>query len=198
MDYVHGQPLTALAGPEVPQRRRDRVGASLYHLLFRELFEFRVMQTDPNFANYLVDGETADIDLLDFGSTVDFSEVFADRYRRICTAMLADDMDSVRAVAQEIGYLHPDDPPEHVARIIELLLMVCEPLRHRGTYDFGGSDLTARARDAGMDLVFRSGHFRAPPPETIFLHRKLVGSFLLCARIRAHADVRSLVEPFLA
>jgi hypothetical protein len=49
-----------------------------------------------------------------------------------------------------------------------------------------------------MDLVFRSGHFRAPPPETIFLHRKLVGSFLLCARIRAHADVRSLVEPFLA
>jgi hypothetical protein len=33
---------------------------------------------------------------------------------------------------------------------------------------------------------------RAPPPETIFLHRKLVGSFLLLARIGARVDARSL------
>jgi hypothetical protein len=33
---------------------------------------------------------------------------------------------------------------------------------------------------------------RAPPPETIFLHRKLVGSFLLLARIGARVDARLL------
>jgi len=31
----------------------------------------------------------------------------------------------------------------------------------------------------------------------VFLHRKLVGSFLLCARIRARVDMRGLLEPFL-
>jgi len=76
--------------------------------------------------------------------------------------------------------------------------LVGEPLRAAGTYDFGNSDLAARARSAGMDLAFRRGFLRAPPPETIFLHRKLGGTFLLCARIRARVDVRSLVSPHLA
>jgi hypothetical protein len=49
-----------------------------------------------------------------------------------------------------------------------------------------------------MDLVFRSGEFHAPPPETIFLHRKLVGSFLLCARLRSRVEVRGMIEGFLA
>ena len=69
---------------------------------------------------------------------------------------------------------------------------MCEPLRHRGVYDFARTTLAARARDAGLDLAFRHGFLRAPPPETVFLHRKLVGTFLLCGRIRARVDVRAL------
>ena len=61
----------------------------------------------------------------------------------------------------------------------------------------GASDLAARARDAGFDLAFRRGFLRAPPPETIFLHRKLAGTFLLCCRIRARADTHELVLPYL-
>lgn len=41
--------------------------------------------------------------------------------------------------------------------------------------------------------MIRRGLVRAPPPETMFLHRKLVGSFLLLARIGAKVDARSLV-----
>jgi hypothetical protein len=52
-------------------------------------------------------------------------------------------------------------------------------------------------RALGLDLAFRRGLLRPPPPETIFLHRKLVGSFLLLARIGARVDARSLVLPFL-
>ena len=39
------------------QAVRDRCGTKLQQLLFRELFEFRTMQTDPNFANYLYRSE---------------------------------------------------------------------------------------------------------------------------------------------
>jgi hypothetical protein len=81
---------------------------------------------------------------------------------------------------------------------VDLILLVCEPLRHRGVYDFARSNLAARTRDAGLDLMFRRGFLHAPPPETVFLHRKLVGSFLLCARIRARVDVHALMGPFLA
>jgi hypothetical protein len=64
-------------------------------------------------------------------------------------------------------------------------------------YDFGRSRLAARVRDAGFDLVVRKGFMRAPPPETIFLHRKLGGTFLLCARIGARVDTHALVAPYL-
>ena len=34
----------------------------------RELFEFRFMQTDPNFANFLYDAPTGKLTLIDFGA----------------------------------------------------------------------------------------------------------------------------------
>jgi hypothetical protein len=52
-------------------------------------------------------------------------------------------------------------------------------------------------RALGFDLAFRKGLLRVPPPETLFLHRKLVGSFLLLARIGARVNVRALITPFL-
>src|SRR5207247_5033602 len=64
MDFVEGEPLDVL--DDAPQPRRDAVGSLLERLLFRELFEFRVMQTDPNFANYLYQPASGRVALLDF------------------------------------------------------------------------------------------------------------------------------------
>jgi hypothetical protein len=86
----------------------------------------------------------------------------------------------------------------HAERVMGVLRLVCEPIVTPGAYDFGASDLAARARDAGIEMLFNSrGEFRAPPPETVFLHRKLVGSFLVCARIRARVRVQDLISAYL-
>ena len=45
----------------------QRRGRTLYDLMFRELFEFRFMQTDPNIANYLYVPATHQLVLLDLG-----------------------------------------------------------------------------------------------------------------------------------
>jgi len=198
MDYVDGVPLDALAADDVPQARRDAVGTVLERLLFRELFEFRVMQTDPNFANYLYQPHTGRIVLLDFGATQAFTPRFVEHYARITRAVIAGDLDAVTRHATAIGYLAADDPPERVQAALDVIVLVCEPLRHRGRYDFAQSKLAARARSLGFDLGLRQGLLRAPPPETMFLHRKLAGSFLLLARLRARVDTRALVLPFLA
>jgi len=197
MDYVGGVPLESLSEADAPEQQRDAIGALMERLLFRELFEFRVMETDPNFANYLFQPDSGKVVLLDFGATQTFSKEFVARYARITRAVADADAEAVAREAIAIGYMSADDPPDRARAAVELIMLVCEPLRHRGKYDFRGSDLPSRVRALGFDLAFRRGLLSAPPPQTIFLHRKLVGSFLLLARIGAKVDARALVLPFL-
>jgi predicted unusual protein kinase regulating ubiquinone biosynthesis (AarF/ABC1/UbiB family) len=195
MDFVEGEPLDVL--DDAPQAWRDAVGSILERLLFRELFEFRVMQTDPNFANYLYQPATGRVALLDFGATQRFGAAFVANYARITRDVINGDRAAVAREAIRIGYAAADDSAERTQAVVDVIFLACEPLRHLGRYDFPRSDLSSRVRALGFDLAFRRGLLRPPPPETIFLHRKLVGSFLLLARIGARIDARALVLPFL-
>ncbi len=195
MDFVDAAPLEVLA--TAPQRQRDAVARRFERLMFRELFEFRVMQTDPNFANYLYQPGSGRLVLLDFGATRRFGAEFAANYARISRAVIDGDRAAVARAAVRIGYAAADDSPERIDAVVDMCLLACEPLRHAGRYDFGASDLPARMRKLGYELAIRRRLLRAPPPETMFLHRKLVGSFLLLARLGALVDARSLILPFL-
>ncbi|MBW2274356.1 MAG: AarF/ABC1/UbiB kinase family protein [Deltaproteobacteria bacterium] len=192
MDRAFALPIEELRSPDYPQSVRDQVGVRLQRLMFRELFEFRFVQTDPNFANYLYAPETDELVLLDFGSARDFSSELIDQYTRICRGMITEDRDEIHRAAVEIGYLGGEETGSRLEAFLDLILLAGEPLRHEGVYDFAESSLTGRAREKGFDLVFRQGFLRAPPPATIFLHRKLAGTFLLCAHIRSRVDTRAL------
>ena len=114
-----------------------------------------------------------------------------------CRAILADDIDAIHGQALRLGYLQADTDPESAAGVIEIIRLVCEPLRHRGAYDFAASQLPLKARDLGLEVAFKRG-LPSPPASTMFLHRKLVGSFMLCAMLHARIDARRLIEPYLA
>ena len=165
--------------------------------MLREIFEFRFMQTDPNFANYLYEPVSRELVLLDFGSVREFEAEFIAKYVRMVHAMLARDRGGVRRAAVEIGYLGSDEREDRAEALVDLILMISEPLRFEGAFDFEGSDLAARTREAGFDLAIRKGFMRAPPAETIFLHRKLGGTFLLCTHIRARVNTREILLPLL-
>ncbi|NJD32001.1 MAG: AarF/ABC1/UbiB kinase family protein [Gammaproteobacteria bacterium] len=196
MDWIEGDPVENLASEAVPQATRNAVARTLQELMFREMFEFRFMQTDPNLANYLYVPATQQLALLDLGAVCEYPADFVERYRGICRSMLADDAEGIRRAAFEIGYASPGDPEAMVRGAIEIIRLVCEPLVHRGPYDFAGSGLIGRARDLGLSVAF-SGGLRSPPPETIFLHRKLVGTFLICSKLRARVNVHALIERFV-
>ncbi len=195
MDFVEAAPLDSLA--TASQARRNAVGTLLERLLFRELFEFRVMQTDPNFANYLYQPRSGRLVLLDFGATRHFGAEFVANFARVSRGVVAGDRDAVAREVVNIGYAAADDSPERIEAAVDICLLVCEPLRHVGRYDFGASDLVPRVRKLAFELAIRRRLLRTPPPETMFLHRKLVGSFLLLARLGAQVDARSLILPFL-
>jgi predicted unusual protein kinase regulating ubiquinone biosynthesis (AarF/ABC1/UbiB family) len=194
MDFLDGIPLEELSAG---QAVRDRLGELLYRLLFRELFEFRFLQSDPNFANYVYLPNTRQLGLLDFGGCREIPVARAVQYHRLLLAAAANDGAAVRRVVCEIGLVRPAGDAGRAAAVAGLFLVGCEPFRHRGTYDFAASDMPARARDAALQMVGK-GLLSPPPPDTVFLHRKLAGMFLLCARLRACVDVRSLLRAVAA
>jgi len=110
--------------------------------------------------------------------------------------VVEDDPATLRQAVFDLGYAHPDDPEQMQRNAIEIIELVCEPFAHRGSYDFAASSLVARARDRGLKAAFGHG-LRSPPPETMFLHRKLVGTFMICAKLHAHINVHALIKRFL-
>lgn len=197
MEFIAGEPINDLWKSETPRRIRDRVGRDIQRLVFRELFEFRFMQSDPNFANYLQRDEGRELVLLDFGSTVEISAELSERYRRLLKAATADDHAKIAELVVEYGWLSAEDRWDWVEGLADLVLLGCEPLRVRGAYDFGASDLAERVQHASMKLAFERGLKRPPPPELVFIQRKLAGTFHLCTKLDAHVSARDLARPYL-
>jgi predicted unusual protein kinase regulating ubiquinone biosynthesis (AarF/ABC1/UbiB family) len=196
MTFVPGVPVESLATED--QALRDRVASAIIGLLFREFFEFGVVQTDPNFANYRYDAETGRLGLLDFGASRHYPAERMEGLRRLMAAAWRDDARAVEAEALAMGYLVETDSPVRRQAVADLFRAVCEPARSDGPYDFGASDLVARLRESSYAMGFEQGYWRAPPADLVFLHRKLAGLFLLAARLKARVDAGALLRPYLA
>ena len=190
-DRVRALPIEDLRSREHPAELRNAMGEKLLRLVFRELFEFRFVQTDPNFANYLFEPKHERVALLDFGSVRSLSRRWCVAYARLVTATVEGDPARVISVGEEIGLLRGNESPEARRAFIELSGLIAEPLRSAVPYDFAGSDLAERVRTIGVDAYTRRGLPR-PPTELIFVHRKIAGSYLLLAHIGARVDCRAL------
>jgi len=196
MDFADGIPVDQLTGQAFRQVERDRAATLLVHLLLRELFDFALVQTDPNYSNFLYQAETRKLVLLDFGATQRVAPALVGYYRQMLQASVVGDTETVRQCALALGYLDPGASPEQVASIAGLIALTGEPLRHSGPYDFGASDLFERIYVGGRDLFFQDAFGRNPDPATFFLHRKFVGTFMLCRRLRARVDLNGLTAAY--
>ena len=53
-------------------------------------------------------------------------------------------------------------------------------------------------REQGMEMAADRSTWHIPPVETLFVQRKISGTALLAARLKARVDVRALVRPYVA
>ena len=195
MSFVKGVPVESLA--DAPQAERDRAARLIFALTFRELFEFGLMQTDPNFANFRYDTEAGRLVVLDFGATRALPSALAQHYRRLMHAGLTGDRAALREAAIAIGFFAADTAPRHQDQVLDMMAMSLEPLARPGAFEFADSAFAARIRDAGMDLGAERDFWHVPPMDTLFLQRKIAGIYLLASRLRARVDIRALLEPHL-
>jgi predicted unusual protein kinase regulating ubiquinone biosynthesis (AarF/ABC1/UbiB family) len=194
MSYVESEPIDALV--DAPQALRDRVAGDLVDLVLRELFDFGLMQTDPNLANYRFDPASGRVVLLDFGAVMAVDPTLSQDFRRLLAAALDRDAAATKAAMLRIGYFDASTQARHQALIMEMFDTAMAPLRQAEPFDFGRSDLIASLRDMGIARGTERDLTHVPPPKTLFLHRKIGGVYLLAARLGARVALRPLVERY--
>lgn len=205
MTFEHGLDVHDQRVQSMPQARRDRLGRAFVELFLQELFGWRTVQTDPNFGNYRFRPDAAGQDrvvLLDFGATRSFTRSFVRAYADIVRGATDQDSTAIVRGAVALGILRDDFPPSVLEGFARMCKVIGEPFADRaqghvpprllnaaGGYRWADSDLPTRAGRAAA-LSSMTMHYRLPPNEILFLHRRLTGMFMMLAALRAEIDVR--------
>ena len=151
MSFVQGVPIERAL--DQPQDKRDAIAADLIDLTLREMFDFRLMQTDPNFANYLYDAEADRIVLLDFGAARALDQALVDQYRNLFRHGLADDVGGLIAVASALGFINADVPEQFQDEITAMIRLVFKALRDARPFDFANDNLSRQMQARGEALA---------------------------------------------
>lgn len=195
MTHVDSEPIELIA--ELDQTERDRVITALMDLMLQEFFALRMVQTDPNFANFRYRRSDRKIVLLDFGATRYFKATFVSNYKRLVSAAMRGDDKRLLAAAEKVGYIVAEANEEYRAFVLEVFKLALEPLVYEGAYDFGNSDLSSRLAVLGESAQNFREFWQAPPADAVFFHRKVGGMFMLAHRMKARVNIRELAQKWL-
>lgn len=196
MSYSESRPIEDMVN--APQDVRDKIVHRLMELTLRELFDFKLMQTDPNFANYRYDMEADQLVLLDFGASREIDKALSSDYKRLLRTLISGTAKDTFEAASRMGLLPAQIKAKEANAIIDIIELAMAPLGQEGPFDFGGDGLAAELRDKAMGLAGNRELWHVPPAHLVFTQRKLGGVYMLAARLKARVNVRELLENYVA
>lgn len=198
MDYIDGAPIERLASES--NDIINHAMTSLFSLFLLELFDLRMMQTDPNFANYrfqLDNDENVKIGLLDFGASQTYTKAFSANYLELVRATIDKNDEQVLTAAKKLGYELEGASLGYQQLLLDILYLALEPFSSDENYDFTEAKLGTRVADLAQESYAFKRDWTAPPTETLYVHRKLGGLYMLAERIGAKVNLSTLLTPYL-
>ncbi|ROW15445.1 hypothetical protein VPNG_02345 [Cytospora leucostoma] len=192
MEFMDGVGVTRIKS--FTQEQRDWIGTQILRLCLREITEFRFMQTDPNWTNFLYDASRDRLVLLDFGASREYPDHFIGLYVQLLAAASRADRGAVKDLSERLGYLTGHESRAMLDAHIASVVTLAEPFLASApeVYDFRDQTITERVKEQIPVMI--KERLAPPPEETYSLHRKLSGAFLLCARMGSRVRCRELFE----
>ena len=195
MEYKEGVTIDQVA--HFNQKTKNSIIASLVELAFKEIFEFKLIQTDPNFANFLYDKKSKKIVLLDFGATSTISRKNIRVFKDILIGIALDRKEMVEKALLTLKIFSPHASASVKSYLLNIIWNLSLPLRKNKEFDFqrciSAEDLTLLT----STLVNQKDKFQLPDPEVLFIQRKLGGIFFLGRKFGVRKNFSKLVTKYI-
>lgn len=199
MSWEEGIPLQQWIASEPSREMRERFAKDVLDLYCKEFFEWGVVQTDPNYGNFLVrpQGQQMQLVLLDFGATLRYEASFVQQYQAILRTVEKGSDAQILDAAIAFDLLDKRESEEAKQAFIDMMRNALEPFdADRQPFTFRDVDYDRRAREVGRRFV-RHIKYSPPPRRLVFLHRKLGGIFQLLRRLDLTYNLRPFWEQMI-
>jgi predicted unusual protein kinase regulating ubiquinone biosynthesis (AarF/ABC1/UbiB family) len=197
MSWAQGMPLGEWLACDPPRADRVHFAKAMLDLYCLEFFQWGVVQTDPNFGNFLIRPNEPTIVLLDFGATLEYDAEFRARYVDLLRSVATGSAQKVIDAGIAFELIDARESRDTQQLFVDMLMSAAEPFgRHLQPFDFGSTDYAVRSQNVVKRFV-ASLRFSPPPRHLIFLHRKLGGLFQLLRRLDIAMDLSPYWEQML-
>jgi aarF domain-containing kinase len=191
MDYLEGMPLSDFIKSEASPEKKKEVAVALIDLFLMEFLIWGKVQTDPNFANYLITDDNR-IVLLDFGAVKNFTGHFRTLYILFLNAAYNKNDPAILDFGEQLGLVHSDDKKEAISLFAQFMKELLSYFHaENNPVDFKNEEMTKSLLTTGWKL-FKKQRISSPHSDMVFLHRKLGGLFSLLKEMQVEIDLTPL------
>jgi len=212
MSYEAADSVNSAAVAALAQARRDRLGSAVLDVFLTELFQWRRMQTDPNFGNFRVridpKGQSDKLVLLDFGAMRMLPDTFANEFCAMMIAAYQRDRPQFLAKSLSLGFMKVHFPQTVLDNFVDIGIDIAEPLRTpdasvpacavnaNGQYHWRDSGLPKRIAKRAIAASI-SKYFALPPKDFLYVMRKLMGVYALISLLDAQFTADTALLKYL-
>jgi aarF domain-containing kinase len=165
----------------------------LIELVLAEFFTFGLVQTDPNYGNFLInqaDGGQLQLILLDFGSIRRYPKSFRKLIRHILSLIVdKTDQDLLLEECIKAKLIDPRESPQTMNLFLAMLENIgCIFRNENQPFHFNNPTYLQTMRESAWNFM-QTVQYSAPAKQLIFLNRKLGGIFHILKEANGSCDL---------
>lgn len=194
MTFEEGVRLSEWISGDLTDLQRNDFGKLVLGLLAKEFFELGIVQTDPNYGNFLIQDDGKRLVLLDFGAVRTYEKDFRTDIKGLLDAAIRRDHAAVLRISDEMSLLDPRETQKIREDYLAMLDLIASMFRPE-CQPFSFADETFLKNIRTTSIAFAQNvQYTTPAKQLLFVNRKLGGMYHLLKDAKCTLDVAELWE----